>query len=98
MEIGRLPGNPAQELLNRLVFYQRLTVFADPRQLGIGEVGMDRLVADRMDGDREAPLLRLGNRVMVLDPRADGPLAKPAGGPALAQPFFSDAFFFFIVS
>ncbi|MBX7527319.1 hypothetical protein [Qipengyuania vesicularis] len=75
MKIWRLARNPAQELCYRLIGDKGLSILTDAGQFGISEIGMDRLVADRMDGDSEAPLLRFRYRVMMLYPRADLSLA-----------------------
>ncbi len=66
MEIRRLVGNPAQE--SRHVFRggKTIPVVTKPRKFGIGEIGVDRLVADRMDRNRHAALLRLGHGMMPL--------------------------------
>ena len=98
MEIGGLRGDPAQEACHFVVFEQSLAVIPEPRQFGIGKNLVDRLVTDRMDGDGLAPLLRFGDRMVLLHAAAEGTAAQPAKSRRFCQPFFSAAFFFFIVS
>lgn len=98
MEIGRLPGDPGEEARDSVVRRQRVTVTANSRQLGIGEVRVDRPVADRVDGDSLPTLARFRHGMMALHPLAERTFAQPAGRSArFAQPAFS-AFFFFIAS
>lgn len=54
-------------------------IIANARKLSVSEIGMDRLVTDRMHGDGRAALFGLGHRVMPLDQRLKRADAKPAG-------------------
>ena len=67
VEVGRLVGAPLDEFRDSWMRKHHLAVRANPRQLGIGEIRMDRAVADRVEGHRLAALLGLGHRVMMLD-------------------------------
>lgn len=68
VKVGRFVRYPSDKFRNGSVAKQRLTIRAAARQFGIGEIGVDRLVADRMDRDGFATLLGLRHGVMPLQP------------------------------
>jgi len=68
MEIGWLVRHPGHEFRQRRIFQQRGTVSAEAHERGVGEIGMDRPVADRVDRHGYPALFRLRNRVVQLDP------------------------------
>ncbi len=55
-------------------------------------------MADRVKRHGVPAFLRLGHGMVLLHAAAERTVAEPAGRALLAQPFFSAAFFFFIVS
>ncbi|MHA6333092.1 hypothetical protein ACXYL9_05355 [Qipengyuania sp. CAU 1752] len=71
MEIGRLCSNPGNKSGQLRIFEQFGATLAEALQLGIGEIGVDGAVADRMHRDCGAPLLRLGYEMVPLPPRRD---------------------------
>src|SRR5690606_8605713 len=78
VKVGRLVRDPIEKLRDRLVGAQPLWIIAEPRELGVGEVGMDCPVADRVDGNGGTALLRLGHRMVPLQPLGDRAAAEPA--------------------
>ena len=68
-----------EQFRTRIASLLGVDIVADPGQLRIGEVGVDRAVANRVDRHGAPPLLRLGHRMMPLQPGRDGPPAQPAG-------------------
>ncbi|GAB5351229.1 hypothetical protein TMRH483_02173 [Qipengyuania sp. 483] len=70
LEIGGLVGNPAQEPGHVFRGGKTIPIVTKPRQFGIGEIGVDRLVADRMDRHRCPALLRFWDRMVPLDAAA----------------------------
>ena len=70
MEIGGLVGNPAQEPRHVFRGSEPIPIVTKPRKFGVGEIGVDGLVADRMDRNRRPALLRFWDRMMPLDAAA----------------------------
>ena len=79
VEIGLFAPHPMHEFGNRRVLPDRVGIIANARKFGIGEVGVDRLVTDRVDGHSFAALLRFWHRMVPLDKRFKPAPAKPAG-------------------
>jgi hypothetical protein len=77
MEIGRLSGDPAQELRHCRMRAQGSRALAVPRQLDIAEIGMDRPVAHRMQRDDDPPAAAPGHRMMPLAAPSERAFAKP---------------------
>ena len=85
MKIGRFIGNPCEEFGHRAMSPDMLRIIANARQFSVGEISVDRLVADRVNRNRAPTLLGLGHRVVPLDQGVKAAPAKPAGEP-LAHP------------
>ena len=82
VEIRRFPRNPIKEARNLRVAPQACQVGTEPLEIGIGEAGVERPVADGMDRDLVLSALAPGYRVMPFDPVAEWAGAKPAKGRA----------------
>ncbi|MBB3956210.1 hypothetical protein GGR38_003168 [Novosphingobium sediminicola] len=54
MKIGVLSRHPVQKPRQNLMPAQHRDILADARQFGIGEIGMQRPVTDRMHADHAA--------------------------------------------
>lgn len=78
MEVWWFGGDPTDKSGDRFVCRDCLNIVTDPRELGIAKVGMDRFVANGMDGDCAAPFLRFRYRMMPLDQRLEWAPAQPA--------------------
>ncbi len=78
VKVRRLVGYPANETTDRLPGQHRFPVRPDFRQFRIGEIGVDRAVADAVQRHGFAPTLRLGHRVVPLYPPPKWTMAKPA--------------------
>lgn len=78
MEIGRLILHPADKTCQFLIFKQARAIFTISGQFGIGEILMDRAVANRVEGHCPPALLRFGDQVMPLDARFKSAPAQPA--------------------
>jgi len=68
VKIGRLVFHPGYKPGERLICEQALPIIADTSQLRIGEIRVDRTMANRVDRHLPPALLRLGNGMMPLDP------------------------------
>ena len=79
VEVRRLSGDPAQEASNLGVGIQRDRRFRVPLEIEVGEAGMDRPVADRMDRNRVPSAPALWQRMMPLDAAAKTTATEPAG-------------------
>ena len=79
MEIGRLACDPAHEPGHRLVRAHGLGIITDPGEFAVGEIRVDRLVADRVHRDLDLALLGAWHRVVPLDQRFKRTSAQPAG-------------------
>jgi hypothetical protein len=71
MEIGRLACDPRHEPGERGIFDQPGPVRPDPRQSRIVETGMDRAMADRMQGNDITPAPAFGHRMVPLAPLSE---------------------------
>ena len=78
MKIGRLIGNPYEEFGDSRFAPQTVNVQANPGKFGIGEIGMKRSVANRMNRHDITPFATFGNRMVILNPFTKLPPAKPA--------------------
>ena len=78
VKVPRLVGHPRDEARHGLACEQRLSGTAGPGQRGVGEMGVDRPVADRMDRHRLAPAFRLRHAMVPLHLVAERPMAEPA--------------------
>lgn len=75
MEIGRFGGNPGHELPDCLMAKQRLDGGIAARQLAVGEIGVDRPMADGVDWLPFAPAPAFGDWMVPFDPLAHRPRA-----------------------
>ena len=66
MEIGRFVADPLHELPKHIALQQCGAILAGTGKLGVGEVRVDRTMADRVDGHGCPALLGFGHRVMLL--------------------------------
>ena len=73
VKVGRLAFDPPDKFDQRFIGKQCFPIHSYPRELGIGEIGVDRIVADRMNRDRFTPLLRFGHRMVPLDANSHFP-------------------------
>ena len=87
MKVRRLLSDPAQEFGDIGIRAQLVRLAELPLQLGIGEGGVQRAVADRMYRHRSAPAAAFGHGMMIFHPPPQWPPAQPAD-----QAFFFDAF------
>jgi hypothetical protein len=71
VEIGRLVGDPAQEAGDRRIGGQFRRIGGQSRQFGIGQIGVDGPVADRMESDRQAAAAALGTGMVPFDAPAE---------------------------
>ncbi len=90
VKVRRLVGYPVNETADRLPGQRRLPVRPDLRQFRIGEIGVDRAVADRVQRHGFAPTLRLGHRMVPLYPPPKWTMAKPAA-PLLSHRAWEEA-------
>ena len=79
VEIGRFIGDPCKEFGHRAMGADTLGIIANAGQFGIGEIGVDRLVTNRVNRHRCAPLFRFGHGMMPLDQRLKRAPTQPAG-------------------
>ncbi|WP_161981454.1 hypothetical protein [Aurantiacibacter suaedae] len=78
VKIGRLVRDPAQKFRHLRIGHQRLSSAAQPHKLRIGEAGVDRAMANRMDRHRDFPPLSLGNDMVELHTPPKRALTQPA--------------------
>jgi hypothetical protein len=78
VEIRRLAGDPFQETFYRRMRGERAGFRRQAREFGIGEVGMNRPVADRMDSDPVTSASAFGPGMVPLGPSAQRSAAEPA--------------------
>ena len=71
VKIGRFIGNPCKEFGHRAMGADMVGIIANAGQFGIGEIGVDRLVTNRVNRHGCAPLFRFGHGVMPLDQRLE---------------------------
>lgn len=69
----------------------RVHILPHARQLGVGEMGVDGPVADRVDRRGSFAFLGLGDQVMVLNLAAKWPFTQPARTRLLAHRWRVDA-------
>ena len=72
MKVRVLASHPIEEADDFRIRPQGSPVRTEPLQLRIGEVRVERAVADRMDRLLYSPTAALGHRVMPFDPGAQG--------------------------
>lgn len=83
MEVRRLVPDPMDEFRDGRIGTYCIRIITDTGKFSVGEVGVDRLVTDRMNRDSSTPFLGLRDGVMPLDQRVERPFAQPAGQPAI---------------
>lgn len=75
MKVGGLVDDPLQKAPYLRPLANPVRRAPDAGKLCIGELGMKRAVANRVDGDGDASPLGFGHRMMPLHPRTQRALA-----------------------
>ena len=83
VEIRRTGCDPFHELGHFHAGQKGMAFTADPAELGIGEMGMDRAMADRVNRHRIPPALGFGHCVVPLHLAAQRASAEPADSECL---------------
>jgi len=68
MEVRVHVRDPLQKGGDVLAGLQRLQRRIQPRQILVADIGVDRTVADRVEGDRVAAALAVGDDMVPFDP------------------------------
>jgi len=72
VKVWRLPLDPGQEARQFGPLAQDGGLVADPRKLRVGEIGMDRAMADWVERDGRSSAAALGLWMVALDPMPEG--------------------------
>jgi hypothetical protein len=86
MEVSGFVRDPLQKALHVRLGAYRVEICIAPGELVIGEVCVDRTVADGVDGHRFSAAFTAGNTVVPLHPHTQGTTAK--GADEAFVPFF----------